>query len=355
MKSQVKVFLLAACSLFLFSCSKDDAGKKNDKLSSFSQFSANLAIAPTDKCTGDCVDRKKEFQYLAYVAEKIYCYWDEKQALYQIDFKAKATEFQDKITNDMSETQYYLLLMKWASLFKDGHVNPMLRADAGELEFYSPNIRLEMIAPGTDHETLIVSQIGDDVAKLKVGTVVEKIQGKAWRDYLPDAEAFSMGSTDFMRKRQMANLIFRVLLEQEGPKPILIEGSYNNNPVQETVSRKLSLYDAAAAPATPPSTGLELLKTAILENNIGYLRIDGFSGSKMPDLLTQAMTRLQGTSALLIDVRFNGGGDQSGNTVLSFLADHNIIRYKHRSVYSDYLLAMRPEIAFDYDLSLIHI
>ncbi|MGZ3692419.1 MAG: S41 family peptidase, partial [Pseudobdellovibrio sp.] len=180
------------------------------------------------------------------------------------------------------------------------------------------------------------------------GTVVNKIQGKDWKDYLPAAEAFTMGSTDYMRKRQMANLIFRVLLEQEGPKPILIEGTYNNVPVQETVSRKLSLYDAAQAPAAA-STGLELLKTAILENNIGYLRIDGFSGSKMPDLLTQAMTRLQGTNALLIDVRFNGGGDQSGNTILSFLADHNIIRYKHRSVYSDYLLAMRPEIAFDYD------
>ena len=58
---------------------------------------------------------------------------------------------------------YFMLLMKWASLFKDGHVNPMLRADTSELEFYSPNVRLEMIAPGTDHETLIVSQIGDDV------------------------------------------------------------------------------------------------------------------------------------------------------------------------------------------------
>ncbi|MCC2680318.1 MAG: hypothetical protein K0R29_2894 [Pseudobdellovibrio sp.] len=343
-----KIALVACSALFVFSCDKKSTPKEDNDLKSFAQFSANLEMPETEACGRGCTYKKKEFRYLAYVGEKIYCYWDEKQAEHGVDFKAKAEELEATITNSMTETQYYLLLQKWASLFRDGHVNPMMGSDLSEMELFSSPVRLEMITPGTDHEKLIVSQVGEEVKNLRPGTVVEKIQGQPWQSYLPAAEALSMGSTQFMRHRQMANLIIRVLQEQEGAKPITIEGTYRGQPVSETVARRVVLYDGSTEP-DEDTTGIELIKTAILPNNIGYLRIDGFSGTKMPELLAQAMQRLKNTNALLLDVRANGGGDLSGNTVISYLAKTEVMRFKQRAVYSDFMLAFRPGIAVAYD------
>ena len=340
-----RIFIVLCAFAFVSSCSK----KKDDKIQSFQAFSANMRVEPTENCQSeDCLLLKQEFKYLVDVGEKIYCYREEKKAQFQIDFNAKAAELEAQITDKTTDTEYFIILMKWASTFRDGHVNPMMRSDLSKLEFYNPQVRFEMLSPGTDHERLIVSQAGEDIKNLRVGTVVEKIQGVDWRSYLVKTDQMTMGSTEAMRRRQVGNLILRELLSQEGPKPISIEGTFNDQPVFEVVARQLSLYDGASD-NSPDSTGLELLKSAILPNNIGYLRIDGFSGSKMPELLTQAMDRLKNTNGLIIDVRKNGGGDQSGNVVLSRLASTDIVRYSHRSIHSDYLLALRPEIEFQFD------
>lgn len=345
MSFSTRLFILVCVFIAVSSCSK----KKDDKLQSFQAFSANMRIEPTADCqTDNCLSLKQEFKYVVDVGQKIYCYRNEKQVQYQINFDAKAAELEAQITDQTTETQYFMILMKWAAVFRDGHVNPMMRADTSQLDFYSTQVRFEMLAPGTDHERLIVAQVGSDIKSLRVGTVVDKIQGRDWRTYVDKADQLAMGSTAAMRHRQVANLIMRVLLAEEGPKPILIEGTYNDQPVSETVARQLSLYDGAVD-NSPDSTGLELIKASILPNNIGYLRIDGFSGSKMQDLLNQAMDRLKNTDGLLIDVRKNGGGDQSGNVILSRLASKTIIRYSHRSIHSDYLLALRPEIEFTFD------
>jgi carboxyl-terminal processing protease len=333
--------------LLLFSC-----GSKNEKLESFqnaNDFNASITIPVTEDCSNECIARKKEFRYLVYVGEKIYCYWDEKQTQYRVDFKQKATEFETRINDKMTDTNYYLLLAQWASLFRDGHVNPILKTDLTNFEFYNPTLRFEILAPGTNHESLIVSQVAAEVTQLKVGTLISKIQGKPWQTYMPEAEKYSMGSTPYMRKRQMANLIFRILLNQEGPKPISIEGEYLGKNVQETVVRNLNLYDGASSDQGNDDTGLKLLKSSVLENNIGYLRIDGFSGTKMAQLLEQAMDRLQNTDGLLIDLRRNGGGDQSGNVILKHLTEAPLTRYFQRALKSDYLIALRPEVLIDFE------
>ena len=249
---------------------------------------------------------------------------------------------------DFLNSEYFMILNKWAATFRDGHVNAILRSDLTDIEMYETNVRFELLAPGTDHETLIVSKAGPSYLNLKVGTVVSKIQGKNWTEYASDAEKFTSGSTLQMRRRQMANYIFRVLLASEGAKSVKIEGQYNGKPVSEIISRNLSLYDGAKAPVVPEETGINYIKSAILENNIGYLRLDAFGGTQMKNLLTQVMDRLADTSGLIIDLRKNGGGDLSGDVILSRLITAPIDRFHQRSIFSDYLKALRPSIVFDY-------
>lgn len=335
--------ILLASSLIFFSCSKNE-----NSYDSFQVFSGNLALKESADCGAECTNLKTEFRYLVYVAEKIYCYWDEKQTEYKMDLKQQASALENQITNKTSPTTYFSLLTKLAAIFKDGHVNAFIKDDLSDLEFYNVGLRLEMLAPGTDHESLIVSQISSGISNLKIGTVVNKIQGVDWKEYENEAEKLSSGSTLQMRRKRVGNNIFRVLLEKEGPRSVKIDGLYNGKEVSEIIARNLSLYDGMQKNDNEDGTGIELLSSSILDNNIGYLRIDGFSGSQMSLLLDQAMNRLEGTSGLIIDVRKNGGGDLSGNTLLSRFASIPINRFLQRVNTSDMLQALRPSILIDY-------
>lgn len=332
--------------LLMVACSQPSNEQSYD---SFDKFAGNLSLVESESCARTCTAFKKEFRYLVYIGEKIYCYWNEKQIEYKVDFKQKGVEFEDQITNKTTHTDYFILLVKWASLFRDGHVNAMLRSDVSDLEFYPTDIRFEMLAPGTDHEKLIISRVGASISTLKVGTVITKIQDKAWTEYSNEAEKFTTGSTLQMRRKQVGNNIFRVLLEKDGPLAVKISGLYNGKEISEVVARNLQLADGATEPDEPVDTGINYIKSSVLENNIGYLRIDEFDGTQMPKLMDQAMDRLAATAGIIIDVRRNGGGDLSGNTILARLIGTPIDRFHQRATFSDMINALRPSNLFDYE------
>ncbi|HKG92046.1 MAG TPA: S41 family peptidase, partial [Gemmatimonadaceae bacterium] len=55
---------------------------------------------------------------------------------------------------------------------------------------------------------------------------------------------------------------------------------------------------------------------SLLPGNIGYLRIDTFGSDSVSYHVRRAMTRLKDTDGLIVDLRYNGGG----NTNLGLLA-----------------------------------
>jgi hypothetical protein len=339
------VAAILACAMIFQACGKKsptDASSKD--LVSFEDFKLNNQILETPDCAADCVALKKEFRYVQYVGEEIYCYWDEKKKLTGIDFKVLANQLESRITNNTKTQDYYLILMEWAAAFYDGHVNVIAPDQIlQQFEFYDPNVRFELIAPTTAQEKLIVSRIGADVETLKIGTEVQLINGKPWQEYFDKALLLTSGSTERMRRRSAARRIPIVLGFEQGFQDILVEGEFTGQKLSERVSRELNLNDGQSGSDEVEITGKELIKARILSGNIGYLRIDGFEGSKMPELLSEAMAKLMSTSGLLIDVRYNGGGDQSGNSVIQHLIQKKTSRYSQQVRGTDTLMALRPQ------------
>lgn len=90
----------------------------------------------------------------------------------------------------------------------------------------------------------------------------------------------------------------------------------------------------AASPSGParefdvPRSGYDSIRSiptmrdTTLEGGIGYLRIDGFDTDELRTYVPDALRRLGDTRGLIIDVRYNGGGDSShGYRLLSHLSD----------------------------------
>jgi C-terminal processing protease CtpA/Prc len=106
---------------------------------------------------------------------------------------------------------------------------------------------------------------------------------------------------------------------------------------------ELSAAPTAHGQAGPENTGVDYYHAMVLPGGIGYLRMDAFDGSQDDELIGSAMRLLANTQGLLIDVRKNGGGDQSGNTLLSRLITAPITRYRTSPRMSDFTLAQRPQ------------
>src|SRR3954453_6794603 len=79
----------------------------------------------------------------------------------------------------------------------------------------------------------------------------------------------------------------------------------------------------AQPPALMRKQNGHLSKVEILDGNVGYLRINGLPDPEFArEPMTAAFTFLKNTDALIIDARYNGGGDPNSVALLmSFLSE----------------------------------
>lgn len=313
------------------------------KLESLLHGSDSLPVS--SDCDHACQERRQEFRFVTYVGQKIYCYWDQKLAETGTDFLALANSLETQITTGMTLSGYYRVLRQWAAAFHDGHVNVMAGADSSELETFTANVRFEVLKADTADETVIISET-KDIVGLKTGDVVISINGKATKDYLDDMESIRSGSTKRMRRFFSSRLISDAVgADMAGDAIAITVKKTDGTEVPVKIPRKTDLTAKPTPNSQPTETsGTELIKVAILPGGIGYVRLDGFGGEQSSFLINQAMNRVAATKGLLIDLRANGGGDQSGNNIINRLTYKPVTRYKVSERMSDFLLHARPDI-----------
>jgi carboxyl-terminal processing protease len=301
------------------------------------------AACATEACQG----KRLEFRYVVYVGKEIYCYWDEKRADTGRDFDALAAEIEAGITDQTSPTDYYVALRRWASLFHDGHVNVLLKADHSDIEIYTAPLRLQVYGAATADERVFVSEVLDTDA-VQAGDEVLSIDGLPIRQALDQAELATSGSTKRMRRFFGSRRLVDVMGYELGAKPLKLSLSRGTGaPFEVTLHRSIEVAPQLVTPPTAAaSTGAELFKAMVLPGGLGYLRIDAFSGTQSFFLLDQLMRRLAGTRGLVIDLRKNGGGDQSGNSIIAKLITSPVIRYATAERMSGYLFHARPTYQF---------
>ncbi|WP_332848797.1 S41 family peptidase [Massilia sp. S19_KUP03_FR1] len=134
-----------------------------------------------------------------------------------------------------------------------------------------------------------------DVAR-KLGQALRVKLGQGGYDALTEPKAFARTLTDDLRAVSHDKHL-RVFAADTPLPPMNPDGK--PTPGQESAMHK----QMAAA-------GFGIFKTDILAGNIGYLDLRGFAPVKFAaPAITAAMTQLADTDALIIDLRWNGGGD----------------------------------------------
>jgi C-terminal processing protease CtpA/Prc len=355
MKTNRLIFSLA--SVFLSACTQGNI----DHPLTFNGFQALEAASgdagiakPSPGCTTkpnrefgnrSCLEIRQEFRYVVYVGKQIYCYWDTKQKETGIDYDTLAANLEQKITDETTFSHYFAdVLQVWAASLHDGHVNVMPGDDMSRLEIVHALIRLRLLAPGTDHERLFVTSSKN--SQVPVGAQILKINGVPVGDVLDAAETRQSGSTKRMRRFFAAAKIFDAIGIDHAFEPMQIEFQVSGSSTSKTVqiARKLEVVLPPKGSSGAPSTGEDLVQAQILPDKIAYLRIDGFGGSGMSSIFDTKMRQFRDAAALIVDVRENGGGDQSGNRILRWLTKQKIARYFTSTRRSDFLLVNRPDL-----------
>jgi C-terminal processing protease CtpA/Prc len=294
-----------------------------------------------------CQELRQEFRYVVYVGKQIYVYWKEKKAETGTDYDALATLLEEKITDETTLSQYYFdVLRTWAAAFNDGHVNGMTD-DRSKIEVVSTGIRLRVLGAASASERVVVASSKN--SDVPVGAKILRINGKPINDVVSDYAAITSGSTARMRRFHGGARALDANGVEKSLEPLEVEllpmGAATARTVTLPRSIEINLPDAVK-PAVAPPTGEALVQVKLLPGAIGYLKIDGFSGTRLSDVFDRAMDQLKNTKGLVIDVRENGGGDMSGNRVLRWLTKQTIVRYNISPRKHDYLLAHRPEYFF---------
>ena len=351
--------LSALCLLALSACGTNSQPKSSAiGFTDFEKLEAAAApdLAADPNCTTkanpalsgkSCLKIRQEFRYVVYVGKQIYCYWDEKKSDTGTDFDKLALALESKITDQITYSEYFAdILTPWAAAFHDGHVNPMLGEDRSQLEVLHSNVRLRLLASGTDHEKLIV-QLSKN-PRFPVGSVILKVNGVEVSDLITAREKVTSGSTRRMRRFGAGMRLFDSVGLGHALEPFEIEFQQPGNGPRKVVSiaRKLevTLPSQKAAPETEADkTGEANVLAEILPGKIGYLKVDRFIGTKLPEIFDAKMNELRQAAGLILDVRENGGGDPSGNHILRWLTKTKIARYFISPRRADFLLAGRPE------------
>jgi C-terminal processing protease CtpA/Prc len=300
-----------------------------------------LSVAASAACvTPRCLGFQSDLDYFVNKGVENYCYWEVKTKDTGHDYRKIADDLKTRISDDTSMTEFNTIMRTWAASFHDGHVNFILGARGEPIQMAAADVRFELIAPGTEQEVLIVAKTSWHLG-LKVGDVVTHVGSLTAKEAIDRAVMTQSGSTPRMRRYFAAKRIIEVMAPIDGVEQkidIVIADSAHAG-AGKTVSVPFRMV---AFPNTDTYTAVTSpVSSKILENNIGYLKISRFIDSESG--IIEAMANLADTESLIIDVRGNGGGDQSGDEVLNRLIQKEITRYSVSARMSDDVKSERVE------------
>ena len=243
---------------------------------------------------------KDDFDYFWKTINDIYCYWDKKQT----DWNKVKTVYGPMMDTVATKSSFILLLEKIINELYDHHAS--LNTNTPESQ--------KLVPSGTDiwaeyvNNKPIITEIragsGADMAGMKAGMEIIAIND------IPVEKAILPFSPQCVRKpdNESKNYALRQALAGKHSDNRKIAADYQ--------SREQVFYpDHPVNLLKVNSDNTELLRSRIIDNNIGYILINNALGNNdLIPVFDSALGELSSTRAMIIDLRNTPGG---GNTTVA--------------------------------------
>jgi carboxyl-terminal processing protease len=212
-----------------------------------------------------------------------------------IDWNQTYIDYLAKVRNTKSTAEYYKVLISFYAQLKDGHTNVNVPKELSA-DFYSrPPMRTELI----EGRVFITNVFSDSLVKtgIKPGLEILKIDSEPVVSYAEkNVKPYQSSSTP--QDLEVREFTYSLI---SGPanKPVLFELKDRNGKIFTQSVARSGYHDIVRFKS--------IEYQAI--GDIGYLVINNFEDRTINKKFDSLFTQIAKTKGLIIDIRYNGGGD----------------------------------------------
>ncbi|MDQ6785219.1 MAG: S41 family peptidase [Acidobacteriota bacterium] len=206
-----------------------------------------------------------------------------------VDWQAVHERYAPLVANVKTDAELHALLNRMLDEIKTSHLDVIAPETVARLR--QPPVTVGLSMREVDNQVVITRLIEDSSAAkagLKTGFVIIKVDGEAVKN-LADAQARIAGVAN-------TNVRLSFLDEKDNLREAVLERLSSNDAEKANVGGGISLYIH--------------FESKRLTENIGYIRFDNFVAYLNPKIQA-AIVSMKDAPGIIIDLRGNGGGDDS--------------------------------------------
>jgi C-terminal processing protease CtpA/Prc len=227
-------------------------------------------------------------------------------------------ELISEVQNTQNDYEYYRLLQKFCAFLKDGHTNIWFPKKIQDSIFNTDFGNYRLLLSNIEDKAIITRINKSKKNEIPIGTEIIEVNGIETEKYLKD-NVLPYTSTDFIREDWG---IERML---EG----YVGTSYDLKlklPNGKLKSLKLTHKKTEEEEMFPPIEKMELLDFKWIRPDIAYVSLNSFTDWEISVLFKEKIPELKKAKAIIVDLRFNGGGNTNiGKEIFKHLTNDTIL------------------------------
>lgn len=279
-----------------------------------------FAISSQAQDTPPLTDQQKLYGLSLFWKEAAYnfAYFDKQPNL---NWDEEYQKFIPKVLASKNTFEYYRVMEQFSALLKDGHTSIGYPDGLNMKAMVSPLIGLVEAS----HQAIVSSVAKSLEDKIPLGSRILAVDGIPLETHLQES-VFPFISVSSPHVLWSEGVKYALLGKPDSSVKILVE---TPSGTQTTLSLKRNshkLWNSPFSYLSLPSAKSRLFDYQALPNNIAYVALNSFADEKIIDEFNQAYPAIQKAKALIIDLRFNGGGNESiGAEILSNFTNKDLL------------------------------
>ncbi|WP_433836540.1 S41 family peptidase [Flavobacterium anhuiense] len=223
------------------------------------------------------------------------------------------------VQNTKNDYEYYRELQKFCALLKDGHTNVYFSKGIetlgnmfGDYRIYLKNI---------EGKAIVIRTNLSKKDEIPVGSEIIEVNGKPTQKYIDeDVAPYISSSTDYVLQDWS---IFYLLKGLEGETYKIKIKKPNQKIAELTLTHKKTEEKEVFPPFEPEK---KLLDFKWMNKETAYVSLNSFGDEKIDSLFVDKLPELYKAKSLIIDLRYNGGGNTNvGTEILQYLTNDTLL------------------------------
>lgn len=226
----------------------------------------------------------------------------------------------DEVQETENDYEYYRLLQKFCATLKDGHTNIFMPDNIYNLLYNSNFGEYRLFVENFGGKVIITNVNLSKKDELPIGTEIVKVNGMDTKVYLEkEVLPYISSSTEHVLMDYAVSLMFESF---EGTSYDLLLRTPSGEEMKLSLTHALTEEEEIH----PDFKERELLELTWPEEGTAYLALNSFSDTEINEKFLEVLPELSQAKKLIIDLRYNGGGDSSiGFDIFKYLTGDNLL------------------------------